>query len=225
MDGNGRWAERRGLPRIEGHQQGVQVVREMIEACVEIGVRYLSLFAFSHENWSRPQDEVHFLMELFVLALQKELPELIEKKIKVCFLGQREGLAEHLITQMQQATELTKEQAVLQLNIVLNYTGKWDILNATKQCLKEGLDPHQLNMHQFEKYLSTDGIPEPDLMIRTSGEQRISNFFLWQLAYTELYFTDTLWPDFNKQQLLQALEFYVSKERRFGQTSQQIRER
>ncbi len=225
MDGNGRWAELRGLPRIEGHRQGVSVVREMVEACVEQGISYLSLFAFSHENWSRPPEEVHFLMELFVLALQKELPALIEKKIRLCFLGARTGLTEHLIAQMQNAEEATRDNPVLQLNIALNYTGKWDILNAIQQCLKEKIDVTSLDMVTFEKFLSTDGIPEPDLMIRTSGEKRISNFFLWQIAYTELYFTDVLWPDFNKNLLLDAIQFYANRERRFGQTSQQLRDK
>lgn len=225
MDGNGRWAELRGLPRIEGHRQGVGVVREMVEACVEQGISYLSLFAFSHENWSRPPEEVHFLMELFILALQKELPALIEKKIRLCFLGERTGLTAHLIAQMQNAEEATRDNPVLQLNIALNYTGKWDILNAIQQCLKEKIDVTSLDVVTFEKFLSTDGIPEPDLMIRTSGEKRISNFFLWQMAYTELYFTDVLWPDFNKNLLLEAIQFYANRERRFGQTSQQLRDK
>lgn len=225
MDGNGRWAELRGLPRIEGHRQGVGVVREMIEACMMHGIPYLSVFAFSHENWSRPQEEVHFLMELFVLALQKELPALIEKKIRLCFLGSTECLSEHLILQMQEAEEATRENSLLQLNIALNYTGKWDILNAVQQCLKENVDVKSLDMATFEKFLSTNGIPDPDLMIRTSGEKRISNFFLWQMAYTELYFTDVLWPDFNKKLLMDAIEFYAHRERRFGQTSQQIRDK
>lgn len=224
MDGNGRWAQLRGLPRIEGHRQGVSVVRTVIEACVEQKIPYLSLFAFSHENWSRPQEEVEFLMSLFVSALQKELPELIKKRVKLHFLGSQAGLSQHLISQMHQAEELTAYQPVLQLNIALNYTGKWDILNAVQECLNKQIQADELNMDSFEKFLSTSGIPDPDLMIRTSGEQRISNFFLWQLAYTELYFTDVLWPDFNKLLLNEAIDFYQSRERRFGQTSQQIRD-
>jgi undecaprenyl diphosphate synthase len=224
MDGNGRWATQQGLPRIEGHRKGVMVVREIIEACVINDISYLSLFTFSHENWSRPAEEVNFLMELFISALQKELPELIEKGICLKFLGSQEGLSSSLIEQMHHAQMLTAKNKTLHLNLALNYTGKWDILNATKQCIANSIAPEALDASVFERYLSTYLMPEPDLMIRTSGEKRISNFFLWQLAYTELYFTDVLWPDFNKSFFEEAIDYYISRERRFGKTSQQLRD-
>jgi undecaprenyl diphosphate synthase len=222
MDGNGRWATQKGLPRVEGHRQGLNVVREIIEASVEQGVKVLSLFAFSHENWSRPQEEVNFLMELFMVALQKELPALINQGVRLRFLGSQEGLLPHLIQQMQEAEKLTKHLNHLNLNIALNYSGKWDILNAVQKCLEAHVNADELNATLFESYLSTKGLPEPDLMIRTSGEKRISNFFLWQLAYTELFFTDVLWPDFNI--FREAIDFFENRERRFGKTSQQIRD-
>jgi undecaprenyl diphosphate synthase len=224
MDGNGRWATQKGLPRIEGHRQGVVVVREIIEACVKHDIGYLSLFTFSHENWSRPLDEVNFLMELFISALQKELPELIEKGVRLRFLGAKEGLSDNLVEQMAQAENQTRHNSRLQLNLALNYTGKWDILNAAKKCLDQGISSEDLDARVFESRLSTFELPDPDLMIRTSGEKRISNFFLWQLAYTELYFTDVLWPDFNTASFEEALNYYLSRERRFGKTSQQIRD-
>lgn len=224
MDGNGRWATKQGLSRIEGHRQGVLVVKKIIESCVKNKISYLSLFTFSHENWSRPKEEVNFLMELFMASLNQELEMLCAQGIRLRFLGSRDGLTPQLVQEINQAEEKTKPNDVLNLNLALNYTGKWDILNATKKCLEQGLSSTHLDSAKFESYLSTHGLPDPDLMIRTSGEQRISNFFLWQLAYTELYFTDTLWPDFNAQAFEEALNYYFSRERRFGKTSQQLRE-
>ncbi|HBB52832.1 MAG TPA: di-trans,poly-cis-decaprenylcistransferase [Legionellales bacterium] len=224
MDGNGRWATQKGLPRVEGHRQGLNVVREIIKASVEKGIHILSLFAFSHENWSRPQEEVNFLMELFITALQKEVPALVEQGIHLRFLGSQEGLSPHLILQMHDAEKQTAHLNSLNLNIALNYSGKWDILNAVQKCLESGLSAQELNASRFESFLSTQGLPEPDLMIRTSGETRISNFFLWQLAYTELFFTDVLWPDFNRDTFQEAIDFFENRERRFGKTSQQLRD-
>lgn len=224
MDGNGRWATQKGLPRVEGHRQGLNVVREIIKASVEKGIHILSLFAFSHENWSRPQEEVNFLMELFITALQKEVPALIEQGIHLRFLGSQEGLSPHLILQMQDAEKQTAHLNNLNLNIALNYSGKWDILNAVQKCLESGLSAQEFTASRFEYFLSTQGFPEPDLMIRTSGEKRISNFFLWQLAYTELFFTDVLWPDFNRDTFQEAIDFFENRERRFGKTSQQLRD-
>jgi undecaprenyl diphosphate synthase len=224
MDGNGRWATQKGLPRVEGHRQGLNVVREIIKASIEKGIHILSLFAFSHENWSRPQEEVNFLMELFITALQKEVPALVEQGIRLRFLGSQEGLSPNLILQMQDAEKHTAHLNNLNLNIALNYSGKWDILNAVQKCLEAGLSAQEFNASRFEAFLSTKGMPEPDLMIRTSGEKRISNFFLWQLAYTELFFTDVLWPDFNRDTFQEAIDFFENRERRFGKTSQQLRE-
>lgn len=224
MDGNGRWATQRNLPRVEGHRQGLQVVKKMIEVCCQKGIQTLSLFAFSHENWSRPDDEVNFLMNLFISALEHEISELIEKGIRLRFLGSQEGLSDDLILKMHQAEQKTKELKNLNLNIALNYSGKWDILNAAKKCLEAQISPQDLDLNVFEQYLSTQGCPEPDLMIRTSGEKRISNFFLWQLAYTELYFSEALWPDFNQYHLQEAIDFFENRERRFGKTSQQLRD-
>lgn len=223
MDGNGRWAELRGLPRIEGHKAGVAAVKEMIRCCVEKKIACLSLFAFSSENWSRPIDEVNFLMELFVQALQKELAELNAHGVKMRFSGDREVLAPALQQQMNEAELLTGTNQQLTLNVVMNYGGKWDITNATKkicQAVANGdLRLDDINEQVFEQHLDTYSLPEPDLFIRTSGELRISNFFLWQLAYTELYFTEVHWPDFNAQELELALASFGRRKRRFGQIS------
>lgn len=223
MDGNGRWAEQRGLPRIEGHKAGVAAVKEMIRCCMEKNISCLSLFAFSSENWSRPIDEVNFLMELFVQALQNELSELNAHGVKMRFTGDRGVLAPALQLQMNEAEELTRSNQQLILNVVMNYGGKWDITNATKkicQAVASGdLILSDINEQVFGRYLDTDGLPEPDLFIRTSGELRISNFFLWQLAYTELYFTEVHWPDFNAQELELALASFGKRKRRFGQIS------
>ncbi|WP_026253900.1 polyprenyl diphosphate synthase [Legionella shakespearei] len=223
MDGNGRWAELRGLPRIEGHKAGVAAVKEMIRCCMEKKISCLSLFAFSSENWARPIDEVNFLMELFVQALQKELAELNAHGVKMRFTGDREVLAPALQQQMNEAEELTCANQQLILNVVMNYGGKWDITNATKKICQAVASGEMLlsdiTEQVFEHYLDTYGLPEPDLFIRTSGELRISNFFLWQLAYTELYFTEVHWPDFNAQELELALASFGKRKRRFGQIS------
>lgn len=224
MDGNGRWAKQKGLERIEGHKQGVEVVKKMIEACLEKKITILSLFAFSHENWARPVEEINFLMELFLSALTLELPKLITHGIKLKFLGSRKQLSAKLNQQMDKAEFDTQNNQNLLLNIALNYSGKWDILNAMEQYLTKVQHAQDIREEEFVKYLSTCDLPDPDLLIRTSGEQRISNFFLWQIAYTELYFTDILWPDFDENHFNKALEFYFARERRFGKTSQQLKD-
>ena len=224
MDGNGRWAAQRGLNRIEGHRQGVQVVRKVIEYCLQSEIQVLSLFTFSHENWSRPQDEVNFLMELFLNALNKELPELHQHGIQLRFLGSQESLSDILLEQMRQAESFTKNNHQLILNIALNYSGKWDILNAVKKIVVKGLAANEISEELFSSMLSTSDLVNPDLLIRTSGEKRLSNFFLWQLAYTELFFCDVMWPDFNENTFRDALSFFHSRERRFGKTSQQIQD-
>ena len=220
MDGNGRWAESRGLARIEGHKAGVDSVKKMISGCLERKISCLSLFAFSSENWSRPIEEVNFLMELFIDALRKELAQLNQHGIRMCFTGDRSPLSTSLQKQMQEAEVLTKNNNQLILNIVVNYGGKWDLVHAAKkmaQAVVDGkLNLDECNEEIFGQFLDTACLPDPDLFIRTSGELRISNFFLWQLAYTELYFTDVHWPDFNESQLALALEAFSRRKRRFG---------
>ncbi len=223
MDGNGRWAESRGLARIEGHKVGVESVRKMIRCCLEKKIPCLSLFAFSSENWLRPVEEVNFLMELFLDALKKEIAELNQYGIQMRFTGDRSQLSPLLQKQMSEAEALTRANQQLILNIVVNYGGKWDIVTAAQKMTKAVLDG-QLNLDDvneavFARFLDTDGLPDPDLFIRTSGELRISNFFLWQLAYTEFYFTEVHWPDFNEYELDLALNAFCQRSRRFGQVT------
>ena len=203
MDGNGRWAESRGLARIEGHKAGVESVKKMIRCCMTKRIPCLSLFAFSSENWSRPSEEVNFLMELFLESLRKELAELNQHGIRMRFTGDRSLLSPLLQQQMREAELLTANNEQLILNVVVNYGGKWDLVNAAKKITKAVLNGElaidDINETNFAHYLDTDGLPEPDLFIRTSGELRISNFFLWQLAYTELYFSEVHWSDFGEQ--------------------------
>ncbi|QMT61185.1 MULTISPECIES: isoprenyl transferase [unclassified Legionella] len=223
MDGNGRWAESRGLPRIEGHKAGVESVKKMIRCCMTKGIPCLSLFAFSSENWSRPVEEVNFLMELFLESLRKELPELDQHGIHLRFTGDRDLLSPVLQKQMREAEFLTAKNEQLILNVVVNYGGKWDLVNAakkiTKAVLNGELNVDDINETCFAQYLDTVGLPDPDLFIRTSGELRISNFFLWQLAYTELYFTEIHWPDFGEHEFELALAAFNKRKRRFGQIS------
>ena len=223
MDGNGRWAESRGLPRIEGHKAGVDSVRAMIRSCLEMKIPCLSLFAFSSENWQRPSDEVNFLMGLFIEALKNELAELNQHGVQMRFTGDRTRLSETLQQQMLESEELTANNKTLILNVVVNYGGKWDLLTAAKKMaqavLNGSVELNNVNEEQFNAYLDTKDLPEPDLFIRTSGELRISNFFLWQLAYTELYFTEVHWPDFSQEELKLALDSFGKRKRRFGQVS------
>jgi undecaprenyl diphosphate synthase len=223
MDGNGRWAESRGLPRIEGHKAGVESVKKMIRSCLTKKIACLSLFAFSSENWSRPVEEVNFLMELFIESLRKELSELNQHGIKMRFTGDRHFLSPVLQAQMSEAEKLTLNNTQLTLNIVVNYGGKWDLVTAAKKIaqavLQDKLALEEINEVSFAHHLDTEGLPDPDLFIRTSGELRISNFFLWQLAYTELYFTEVHWPDFGEDELELALASFSKRKRRFGQIS------
>ena len=223
MDGNGRWAEQRGLARLEGHKAGVESVKAIVRCCVEKKISCLSLFAFSSENWRRPVDEVNFLMELFINALKSELAELHQRGIQVHFTGDRSCLSPLLQQQMIESEDLTRANEGLILNIVVNYGGKWDLVSAAKKMAQEvlngSLELASIDEAIFERFLDTYGLPEPDLFIRTSGELRISNFFLWQLAYTELYFTETHWPDFGEQELELALNSFSKRKRRFGQVT------
>lgn len=228
MDGNGRWAENRGHPRIEGHRAGVGVIKDIVKYCLEKKISILSLFAFSSENWLRPVTEVDFLMQLFIQVLRKEIQDLHHHGVHIRFTGDRSPLSDKLCEEMTFAETLTKNNAKLTLNLVINYGGKWDILQATRTIIKQVVDG-QLSLDQideptFASFLNTQDLPDPDLLIRTSGEQRISNFFLWQLAYTELYFTEVHWPDFTIQSFEEALQCFSLRKRRYGLTGTQIKE-
>ena len=223
MDGNGRWARKRFLPRVAGHKRGVETVRDLVKYCVTLKVEYLTLFAFSSENWRRPSEEVSFLMGLFMQALKREVAKLHQNNIKLIMIGDRSRFDAELIAQIEASEQLTANNTGLVLTIAANYGGRWDVLQAMN---KMQLAAPQLTGFYRENhltpYLSMNYAPEPDLFIRTGGEKRISNFLLWQLAYTELYFTDTLWPDFNETAFNLAIESYQKRERRFGRTSEQL---
>lgn len=228
MDGNGRWAQSRGLLRAKGHRAGADAVKSVIRCCLQYKIPILSLFAFSSENWSRPENEVSFLMQLFVEALEQEVQELHQHGIGLRFTGDLSRLSSTLQEKMQHAEHLTKANQQLILNIVVNYGGKWDIVQAVKKIAKKVeagvLEVEAIDESLLSQSLTTSGLLEPDLLIRTGGEQRVSNFFLWQLAYTELYFTEVHWPDFSAEEFEKALASFSQRERRFGKTSQQISE-
>jgi undecaprenyl diphosphate synthase len=223
MDGNGRWARKRFLPRIAGHKRGVETVRELVKQCVKLNVEFLTLFAFSSENWRRPPEEVSFLMGLFMDALEREVVKLHQNNIKLVMIGDRSPFEAKLIEKIEASERLTAGNTGLVLTIAANYGGRWDILQAVNKmqaALPESAGKYQ--EENLQPYLSMNYAPEPDLFIRTGGEMRISNFLLWQLAYTELYFTDTLWPDFNQDAFSLAIQSYGKRERRFGRTSEQL---
>ena len=223
MDGNGRWAKKQGLKRIFGHKAGVEAVRQATEFAAEKGVGYLSLFAFSEENWNRPQDEVSGLMELMVEAIVGETETLMKNNIRFRVLGDLSRLPNRVKDKISVTENKTGTNSGLCLIIFLSYSGKWDILQAMERYMKETLSADvPLDQAKFESYLTTAGIPDPDLLIRTSGEQRISNFLLWQAAYSEFYFTDVLWPDFSKTDFQKALDVFASRERRYGKTGEQV---
>lgn len=226
MDGNGRWAAQRRRPRAFGHRAGVKAVRKTIEGCVRAGVEVLTVFAFSSENWSRPADEVRHLMKLFLRALRKEARELAANGVKLRFIGDRDRFSPDLRAAMAEAESASLPTPRLTLNIAVNYGGRWDILNAARELAREAraglIDPEQINQASLERHLSLAPLPEPDLFIRTGGDARISNFLLWHLAYTELYFTAVLWPDFDDAALAAAMAEFAQRERRFGRTSAQV---
>ncbi|KAF0205598.1 MAG: undecaprenyl diphosphate [Gallionellaceae bacterium] len=225
MDGNGRWAKQRLLPRVAGHQRGVESVREMVKACRQLGVEYLTLFAFSSENWRRPSDEVSFLMQLFMKMLEREAVNLHKNNVRLKIIGDRSRFDELLVKYIEDAELLTANNDGLTLTIAANYGGRWDIMNAVQGLWKARPEMSgNFSEEDLEPYLSMHYAPEPDLFIRTGGEQRISNFILWQMAYTELYFTDTLWPAFDRAALDVAIQSYQNRERRFGRTSEQLTE-
>ncbi len=224
MDGNGRWAKNRHLPRTLGHVKGAKVVRPLVKACTERGISHLTLFAFSTENWRRPPEEVSTLMGLFVQYLEKEVSDMQKQGVRFRLIGDRSAFAQDLQDLIAHAEHSTAHNTGIHLTVAANYGGQWDILNATREWQRahplQGLD--QLDAHSLSPYLSMAGAPDPDLLIRTGGESRISNFLLWQCAYTELYFTDTLWPDFNAALLDEALDWYNRRVRRFGRTDEQV---
>lgn len=223
MDGNGRWAKKRLLPRVAGHQRGVETVREMVKSCRQLGVEYLTLFAFSSENWRRPADEVTFLMQLFVKMLEREVSNLHKNDVRLKIIGDLSRFDAQLQKYIAESEQLTANNKGLTLTIAANYGGRWDIMNAMQQLWKAHPEKNgDFSEEDLEPYLSLNYAPEPDLFIRTGGEQRISNFLLWQLAYTELYFTDTLWPAFDREALEAAIHSYQNRERRFGRTSEQL---
>ncbi|WP_370261439.1 isoprenyl transferase [Limnobacter sp.] len=226
MDGNGRWAKNKLLPRVAGHKRGVDAVRRTVQACCELGVEHLTLFAFSSENWRRPADEVSLLMRLFIRVLRRDVESMHRENICLRIIGDTTAFEPELQAAIASAQELTKNNTRLYLNVAANYGGRWDILQAMRTMLQERPDlaaaPHTIAERDFAKHLCLQGSPEPDLFIRTGGEQRVSNFLLWQLAYTEFYFTDKFWPDFGKPMLLEAIDSYNNRERRFGRTSEQL---
>jgi len=223
MDGNGRWAKKRFLPRVAGHVKGVELVREMVRTCLERGVKYLTLFAFSSENWRRPQEEVTLLMQLFVKALEQEVEKLDRNGVRLRVIGDLSRFDKGLQQLIGNAEEKTQGNSRLDLTIAANYGGRWDIMQAMNRMLAAQPDKRSdWTECDLESFLSMSFAPEPDLFIRTGGEERISNFLLWQLAYTELYFTPTLWPDFNTTEFDKAIASYQQRERRFGRTSEQL---
>jgi undecaprenyl diphosphate synthase len=224
MDGNGRWAKSKGKLRLFGHKNGVKAVRDTVEAAAEIGIKFLTLYAFSIENWSRPNSEVNALMTLLVSAINKEKKTLIDNNIKLITIGDTEGLPSKAQKELKEAIEKTKYNTRMTLVLALSYSGRWDILNATKNLIKDNISPKNVNEDIFQQYLTTKSVPDPELLIRTSGEYRISNFLLWQIAYSELYFTDTLWPDFRRTNLERAILDYQNRERRFGKTTDQLQD-
>nr|WP_232335826.1 MULTISPECIES: isoprenyl transferase [unclassified Snodgrassella] len=220
MDGNGRWAKKRLMPRIMGHKKGLEMLEEMTANCARMGVEYLTVFAFSTENWRRPMDEVNFLMGLFLQSLQKRVQKLHKNNLRLRVIGDRSRFAAEIVHGIEEAEALTAANTGLTLTIAADYGGRWDILQAVNQAIQAG--DTKLTETSILPYLSLGYAPEPDLFIRTGGETRISNFLLWQLAYTELYFTPVLWPDFDESQLANAVRSYQERERRFGRTSEQL---
>jgi len=227
MDGNGRWAKKRGNKRIFGHQNAVKAVRETVEAAAELGVKYLTLYAFSTENWNRPRTEVDALMSLLVKTLHEETKTLTKNNIKLLAIGDLDDLPKQVHKNLMKCTQITSENSGLKLVLALSYSGRWEILDALKKIVhkvyEKQIHPDEITSESFADLLQTKDIPDPELLIRTSGEYRISNFLLWQIAYTELYFTDTLWPDFGKEDLYKAICDYQNRERRFGMISEQVK--
>ena len=226
MDGNGRWAKKKGAMRVFGHKNAIEAVRDTTEACAELGIGYLTLYAFSTENWNRPKAEVSALMELLVMTIRKELHTLQKNNVRLHAIGNLQSLPERCQQELKEAIEKTSSNTGLTLILALSYSGRWEILEAAKELaakVKEGkILPEEIDQSVFEQHLNTRHIPDPELLIRTSGEMRISNFLLWQIAYTELHITEVLWPDFRRQHLYEGIHAYQKRERRFGKTSEQL---
>ena len=225
MDGNGRWAQERGLPRSAGHQAGRENVRPVLEACVDFGIRYVTLYAFSTENWNRPVSEVRSLMSLFESATDRDIRELDENGIQIRHLGRLEGLSRLLRQKIERAIQTTQHNDRLIVNIALNYGGRVEVVDAVREIVREGVPPQEITEETISAHLGTASCPDPDLIIRTAGEMRMSNFLIWQAAYAEYYVTDTYWPDFDKEELYKALLAYGQRKRRFGQLNSQVETR
>lgn len=223
MDGNGRWAKQRGLPRIAGHRAGLKTLRKLVEHAVQKQLNAITVYAFSKENWQRPRQEVSMLMELFMTTLQSEVADLHKNHVRLRLIGEREAFAPKLQEAMASAEALTDANSGLQLNVAINYSGRWDIIQAC-DAFRQAEPGAELTESSLNRYLSLADLPDPELFIRTGGEKRISNYLLWQLAYTELFFTDSLWPDFGPAQLDEAMQWFANRERRFGKISEQIKE-
>jgi undecaprenyl diphosphate synthase len=216
MDGNGRWAKARGLPRVAGHRAGTENLRRILEACVEFGVRILTIYAFSTENWGRPQEEVQGLMRIFAEVIESETKSLHQKGVRIRHIGATEGMPARLLEKTQQAIELTRDNERLTLNVAFNYGGRAEIVQAVRRIIAAGLPPDQVTEETISSYLYTAGQPDPDLVVRTAGEMRLSNFLIWQNAYAEYYSTSKFWPDFDKEELYLALRAYSQRERKYG---------
>ena len=229
MDGNGRWAKSNGKARIYGHHAGVEAVRKVVETCTELGVQYLTLNTNKTESWKRPEAEVNALMELLVRTIRKETPELDKNNVRIGMIGDGHSLPKACIDELEEAKKMTSANTGLNLILALSYSGRWEITHAVQQIAQKvqsgELNPADISEKTISAYLNTSAIPDPELLIRTSGEYRLSNFLLWQSAYTEYYFTETLWPDFDKNELVKALLDYQKRERRFGKTTEQIKVR
>ncbi len=227
MDGNGRWARKKGLPRAAGHKRGVDTVRDMVEACAQLGVKYLTLYTFSTENWKRPKDEVSTLMRLLLKSLKDRTDELMENDIKLTTIGDINSLPEQVQKQLKEDIKRTRNNRKMTLNLALSYSGRWEIMEAIKKVAervaKKELSIENINDETFSGFLTTKDMPDPDLLIRTSGEFRVSNFLLWQIAYTEFYITDVYWPAFKRINLYEAIKSFQKRERRFGKVSEQLK--
>lgn len=229
MDGNGRWAKKRGLPRVAGHKMGVDSVRDTVEACAQLGVKYLTLYTFSTENWNRPKEEVSTLMRLLLRSLKDEADELHHNDIRLTTIGDISALPDEVQKQLDEAIEKTRNNKRMTLNLALSYSGRWELLEAFRNIalnVKNGsINPEDLNEHCIADFLTTRNMPDPDLLIRTSGEFRVSNFLLWQIAYTEFYISDVYWPEFRRKHLYEAIRVFQKRERRFGLVSEQIKKK
>ena len=225
MDGNGRWAKQRHMPRIAGHKAGVKSARMAVEVCARNNIAALTLFAFSSENWNRPRKEVDLLMELFIKSLREEAQAIHENNIRMKIIGDRSAFTDKLQSRIAEVESLTEHNTGMTLSVAANYGGRWDIVQAVQKIIAEGIAAEDVDQVVIEKYLTLSDLPAPDLFIRTGGEHRISNFLLWQIAYTEQYFTDTLWPDFTEKHFIQAFDDYAGRQRRFGRTGEQVEEK